>query len=119
MAQVPAAPDAGALAARLNDIQDANIGAVAPAPAHPAVQEPQAANPDQPAQGQAQEVQQAPEVCLFSVSWSSLVFRPLFLHFLPVLVFARFLVRPTYRVLFYLPGRVLGSHVVCAGVFLS
>ena len=77
MAQVPAAPDAGALAARLNDIQDANIDAVAPAPAHPAVQEPQAANPDQPAQRQAQEVQQAPEVCFLSLGLP-LYFAPCF-----------------------------------------
>ena len=76
MAQVHAVPDAGALAVRLNDVQDANIGAVAPAPARPAVQEPQAANPDQPAQGQAQEVQQAPEVCFLSLG--HLYFDPLF-----------------------------------------
>ena len=60
MAQVPAAPDAGVVAACLDGAQRANVNAVAPAPAQPAVQEPQAANPDQPAQGQLYEAQQAP-----------------------------------------------------------
>jgi len=80
MAQVPAAPAAGALAARLDGVQDANVDGVAPTPAQPAVQEPQAVNPDQPAQGHAQEAQQAPGVCFLSF-WSSLVFRPLVFAF--------------------------------------
>ncbi|XP_078368474.1 uncharacterized protein LOC144652305 [Oculina patagonica] len=64
MPQVPAAPDAAALAARLDDLPGENADAVAPAPAQLPVQEPQAvnvANVDQPAQGQAQEAQQLPQ----------------------------------------------------------
>ena len=37
MVQVPAAPDAGVLAARLDGVQGANVDAVAPAPAQSAV----------------------------------------------------------------------------------
>ena len=57
MAQVPAAPEVGALAVHLDGVQDTNVDAVAPTPAQPADKEPQAVNPDQPAQGQAQEAQ--------------------------------------------------------------
>ena len=81
MAQVPAAPDAGVLAARLDGVQSANVDAVAPAPTQPAVQEPQAVNPDQPAQGQPHEAQQAPEVCFLSFWVFACISPPCFFAF--------------------------------------
>ena len=108
MAQVPAVPDAAALAARLDDVPNENTDAVVPAPAQIPEQEPQAvnaANVDQPAQGQAQEAQQPPEVC-FCLFGLRLYFLPLVLHFLPGFGsfhwFSAFLL---YRVLSLLWGR--------------
>ena len=116
MTQVPAALNAGVLAAHLDGIQGANVDAVAPAPAQPAVQEPQPANLDQPAQGQPHEAQQAPEV--FFGGWVfACISPPCFLRFLSSFGFCSVLVCPTCRVLFHLWNFVLGSHVVCPGLF--
>ena len=61
MALGPVAPDP-AIFATLLDAEDANVDAVAPGPAHPAVNAPQTTNPYQPVQGQAHHAQQAPRV---------------------------------------------------------
>jgi len=117
MAQVPAAPDAGVLAARLEGVQGANVDAVAPAPAQPVVQEPQGANPVQPTQGQLHEAEQAPEVCFLSLWVFACISPPCFLRFLSSFGFCSVLARPTCRVLFHLWSFVLGSHVVFPGGF--
>ena len=113
MAQVPVAPDAGALAARL-DVQDANVDPVAPAPAQPAVQAPQAADAGQPVQEQGHDAQQAPEVCFLSFR-CLLVSRPLFHVLCPVLVVRSVLV---HSVLSGVVAIFCASRVVRSGVFV-
>ena len=119
MAKVPLALDTGALAALLN-VQDANVVTMVPALAQPAVQVPQAANADQPAEKMRTSLFNSKPTMLDKLQRFAFVFSILRLYLgrllyvsCPVSVVRSLLVHFVLSVFFF----AIFLRVVCIGVF--